>query len=145
MSPKNSSGHPTHSVCRVHKVRLLLSTIGTGLEVVSAGKQSPPVPSLRVHCSRFSNYFMKNRQSKYTIIVQFRGRFKTSAFAVMDHCSITFWPPPPPLLMEHQMLISQTSIDTRFKILNVKHLNTDPYYHQLLQLDVLFVHIYIIL
>jgi hypothetical protein len=39
---------------------------------------------------------------------------------------------PPPLLMEHQMLISQTSIDTRFKIVNAKHLNTDPYYYQLL-------------
>jgi hypothetical protein len=37
------------------------------------------------------------------------------------------------------MLISQTSIDTRFKIVTAKQLNTDPYYHQLLQLVVLFV------
>jgi hypothetical protein len=45
----------------------------TGAGVVSAEKQSPQLPSLRAHCSRFSNYFMKNRQStcKYTITVQF--------------------------------------------------------------------------
>jgi hypothetical protein len=45
----------------------------TGAEVVSAEKQSPPLPSLRAHYSRFSNYFMKNRQStcKCTISVQF--------------------------------------------------------------------------
>jgi hypothetical protein len=45
----------------------------TGAGVVSAEKQSPPLPSLRAHCSRFSNYFMINRQStcKYTIAVQF--------------------------------------------------------------------------
>jgi hypothetical protein len=45
----------------------------TGSEVVSVEKQSPALPSLRAHCSRFSNYFMKNSQStcKYTITVQF--------------------------------------------------------------------------
>jgi hypothetical protein len=44
----------------------------TGVGVVSAEKQSPPLPPLRAHCSRFSNYVMKNRQStcQYTITVQ---------------------------------------------------------------------------
>jgi hypothetical protein len=43
------------------------------MEVVTAEHQSPKLPLLRAHCSRFSNCFMKNRQStcKYTITVQF--------------------------------------------------------------------------
>jgi hypothetical protein len=46
----------------------------TGAGVVSAEKQSLPFPSLRAHCSRFSNCFMKNRQStyKYTVTVHFK-------------------------------------------------------------------------
>jgi hypothetical protein len=46
--------------------------IDTGPEV-SAEKQSPPLPSLRAHYSRFSNYLIRNRQRtcKYTITVQF--------------------------------------------------------------------------
>jgi hypothetical protein len=45
----------------------------TGVEVVSAEKQSAPLPSLHAHCSRFSNYVMKNGHitCKYTITVQF--------------------------------------------------------------------------
>jgi hypothetical protein len=45
----------------------------TGPEVVYAEKQSPLLSSLRAHCLRLSNYFIKNRQStcKYTITVPF--------------------------------------------------------------------------
>jgi hypothetical protein len=64
----------------------------TDPELVSAEKKSPPLPSLRAHCLRFSNHVMKNRQSTCicTITVQVTDLEKLLSHGKHGNCGDCF-------------------------------------------------------